>query len=82
MQLKSSIPASLASPIVLPLATIAIALAIFIVDTFTLLDIAIAVLYVLVVVMAADFLPNRGVVLVAWLAGSALTILGYLSSTT
>jgi PAS domain S-box-containing protein len=79
MQLKSSAPASIASPIVLPLATIAITLAIFIVDTFTLLDIAIAVLYVLVVVMAADFLPSRGVVIVSS-ACAALTILGYLFS--
>jgi PAS domain S-box-containing protein len=79
MQLKSSTPVSIASPIVLPLSTIAIALAIFIVDTFTVLDIAIAVLYVLVVVMAADFLPSRGVVLVSS-ACAALTILGYLIS--
>ena len=40
MRLKSSISAAIASPIVLPLATIATALAIFIVDTFTLLDFA------------------------------------------
>jgi PAS domain S-box-containing protein len=79
MQLKSSAPAPIASPIVLPLATIAITLAIFIVDTFTLLDIAIAVLYVLVVVMAADFLPSRGVVIVSS-ACAALTILAYLFS--
>ena len=79
MQLKSSAPAPIASPIVLPLATIAITLAIFIVDTFTLLDIAIAVLYVLVVVMAADFLPSRGVVIVSS-ACAALAILAYLFS--
>jgi PAS domain S-box-containing protein len=80
MQLKSPpIPASIAPPIVLPLATIAIGLAIFIVDTFTLLDIAIAVLYVLVVVMAADFLPSRAVVLVSS-ACAVLTVLSYLFS--
>src|SRR5215510_13662389 len=78
MQLKSPIPA-IASPIVLALVAIAIGLAIFVVDTFTLLDIAIAVLYVLVVVMAADFLPRRGVVLVSS-ACAALTILSYLFS--
>jgi PAS domain S-box-containing protein len=78
MQQKSPLAAFDASSI-LPLAASAIALAIFIVDTFTLLDIAIAVLYALVVVMAADFLQQRGVVLVSTTC-VALTISSYLLS--
>src|SRR5262245_65781583 len=78
MQQRSPFPGLSASS-VLPLAAGAIAVVIFIVDTFTLLDIAIAVLYVLVVVMAADFLPSRAVVLVSS-ACAALTVLSYLFS--
>ena len=78
MQQKSPFP-SLSAASILPLAAGAIAVAIFVVDTFTLLDIAIAVLYVLVVVMAADFLPQRGVVLIA-AACMVLTIMSYLLS--
>jgi PAS domain S-box-containing protein len=78
MQHGSRIPAFAASQI-LPLAAGAIAIGIFVVDTFTILDIAIAVLYVVVVLMAATFLPRRGVLVVA--SGcAALTVLGYLLS--
>ena len=53
--------------------------AIFAVDTFTLLDIAIAVLYVVVVLLAANVLQRRGVLLVS--AGClALTVSSFLLS--
>ena len=78
MQQKSPL-AAFAAASILPLATGAIALAIFVVDTFTLLDIAIAVLYALVVVMAADFLQQRGVVVVSTTC-VALTLSSYLLS--
>ena len=42
-----------------------LAIAIFVVDTMTPLDIAVAMLYVLVVLMAARFCTARGVMLVA-----------------
>jgi PAS domain S-box-containing protein len=57
----------------------AIAIAIFLIDTATTLDIAIAVLYVIVVLVAANFLPQRGVLLVA--SGClSLTVLSFLIS--
>jgi hypothetical protein len=55
----------------------ALAIIIFVIDTFTPLDIAIAVLYVIVVLMAANFLRRRGVVLVS-LACVALTVLSFM----
>jgi PAS domain S-box-containing protein len=75
MQDGSPSSAFAASP-VLPVAAGAIALAIFIVDTATPLDIAIAVLYVVVVLMAANSFQRRGVLLVAS-ACLALTLLSY-----
>jgi PAS domain S-box-containing protein len=57
----------------------ALAIGIFVIDTLTTLDIAIAVLYVAVVLMAANFLERRGVLLVS--AGClALTVFGFLLS--
>jgi two-component system sensor kinase FixL len=50
---------------------------IFAIDTFIPFDIAIAVLYVIVVLMAANSLPRRGVILVS-LACVALTVLSYM----
>src|SRR5262245_55664490 len=65
-----------ASP-VLPVLAGVLAVAIFIVDTILPLDIAIAVLYVIVVLMAANFCQRRGVILVA--AGClGLTMASYL----
>lgn len=62
--------------IVLPLLTIVIAVAIFVVDTLTPLDIAVAVLYVAVVLLAVDFTNFVGIMLVA--AGCAvLTVLSF-----
>ncbi len=75
---KSPFSAFAASPI-LPLATGALAVGIFVVDTFTILGMAIAVLYAVVVLMAANFLRRRGILLVGS-ACVALTVLGYLVS--
>jgi len=55
----------------------ALAIIIFAIDTFTPLDIAIAVLYVIVVLMAANFLRRRGVILVS-LACAGLTVLSFI----
>jgi two-component system, LuxR family, sensor kinase FixL len=55
----------------------ALAVIIFVIDTFTPLDIAIAVLYVIVVLMAANFLRQRGVILVG-LACAGLTLLSFI----
>jgi PAS domain S-box-containing protein len=61
----------------LPIAAVALALAIFILDAVTALDMAVAVLYVVVVLMAAKVLDRRGVLLVS--AGClALTLVAYL----
>lgn len=61
------------------IAAAAFAIAIFAVDTFTLLDIAVAVLYVVVVLMAANAFQRRGVLLVS--AGClVLTVSSFLLS--
>src|SRR5262245_10669480 len=76
MEHKPLSPASSASPIFLVILG-ALAIGIFLVDTIVPLDIAIAVLYVVVVLLAANFLQRRGVLLVA--AGClALTVLSFL----
>ena len=54
----------------------ALATIIFVIDTFVSLDIAIAVLYVIVVLMSANFLRRRGVILVA-LGCAGLTLLSF-----
>src|SRR5271165_7388249 len=65
-----------AASIVLPVATVTAAIAIFIADTVTDIDVAFAVLYVVVILMAARFLSARGVMLVA--AGCVvLTVFSY-----
>lgn len=62
--------------IVLPFLTAFIAIAIFVVDTVTSLDIAVAVLYVAVVLLAVDFTDVVGTIAVA--AGCAfLTVLSF-----
>src|SRR5271166_2762920 len=64
------------SSLTLPIATAALAVAIFIADIHTPLDVAIETLYVVVVLMAARFCQPRGVVLVT--AGCVcLTWLGF-----
>jgi len=55
----------------------ALAIIIFAIDAFTPLDIAIAVLYVIVVLMAANFLRRRGVILFG-LACAGLTLLSFI----
>jgi PAS domain S-box-containing protein len=62
-----------------PLLAGAIAAGVFIVDTFTTLETAIAALYVIVVLLAANVLQRRGILLVG--SGCAvLTVFGYLWS--
>ncbi len=61
-------PAQVSS--VLPLLAAVVAVAIFVVDTLTLFDIAVAVLYVAVVLLAVDFTGFAGILAVA--AGCAL----------
>ena len=53
-----------------------VAAAIFVVDTLTTLDIAIAVLYVAVVLLAMDFAGRKGILIVAG-ACAVLTVLSY-----
>jgi PAS domain S-box-containing protein len=65
-----------AAKLILPLIALAFATAIFAIDTFTPLGIAVAVLYVVVVLMASRFLQGRGVLLVS-AACIALTVLSY-----
>ena len=65
-------PTSLGSP-VLPLAAGALALAIFVIDTFTPFGMAVAVLYVIVVLMAATFCDRRGTLIVG-MGCAALTL--------
>ena len=60
----------------LPLAAILFAVAVFVIDTFTPLGIAVAVLYVVVVLMAGQFFQRPGVLIVGF-ACIALTILSY-----
>src|SRR5258708_1921648 len=61
------------------LLAVALASAIFTIDTATTLDIPIAVLYVIVVLLAANFLPRRGVLIVASIC-LALTLLSHVLS--
>ena len=72
-------PSFLRASRILPFIAGAFALGVFVVDTVTTLDIAIAVLYVVVVLLAADNFQRRGVLLVS-LGCLALTVLGYLLS--
>jgi two-component system sensor kinase FixL len=58
------------------LVALALAVAIFIIDTFTPLGIAVAALYAIVVVLAARLISRAGVLAVAW-GLLALTVLSY-----
>jgi signal transduction histidine kinase len=78
MKPRSYAPAIATSPI-LPLATVALTIGIFVLDTVTNLEIAVAVLYVAVVLMSVGFCQKRGVVLVA-LGCAALTVLSFFIS--
>lgn len=63
----------------LPYIAAALAIAIFVVDTFTPFGMAVAVLYVIVVLMAANFCDRRGLLLVS-IGCAALTVLAFLLS--
>jgi PAS domain S-box-containing protein len=67
------------SPATLPVLAAVLALAIFLLDTLTLLDSAVAILYVLVVLLAANFTSRNGIL---WIAAgcAALTLLSYVVS--
>jgi len=67
---------AIAPALVLPVVTAALAIAIFVVDTVTDLEIAVAVFYVAVVLMSVSFCRKRGVLLVS-LACMGLTVLSY-----
>lgn len=60
----------------LPFAAIALAVVIFLFDTFSPFGMAVAVLYVLVVIMVANFCEQRGVLIVA-IACGALTLIAF-----
>jgi signal transduction histidine kinase len=75
MKLRSYAPTNKTS-LVLSVATAALAIGIFVIDTLTDLEIAVAVLYVAVVLMSVGFCRRRGVVLVS-LGCMALTALSY-----
>ena len=62
--------------LLLPSLAAIVAIAIFVVDTVTPLDIAIAVLYVAVVLLAMDFAGRNGILIVAG-GCAALTVLSY-----
>jgi PAS domain S-box-containing protein len=80
MQLKlKPHPYGFSTSQILPLIAGAIGVGIFLVDTFTTLDFAIAVLYVVVILAAANFLRRRGILMVGALC-AALTVFGYLVS--
>ena len=68
---------SFAATVFLSLVAVGFATAIFAIDTFTPLGLAVAVLYVVVVLMAGRFLDRRGVFVVA-VACVTLTIVSYL----
>src|SRR5262245_18022174 len=63
--MHKSTPAALSASILPPMIAGLFAIAVFIVDTITPLDIAVAVLYVVVVLMAANYFNLRGVLLVS-----------------
>ena len=80
MKLTSHFTA-LQSPLVLPIVTLALAIAIFTADTLTDLEIAAPVLYVVVVLLSVRFCDRRGVILVS-LGCMALTVLSYFLAAT
>jgi PAS domain S-box-containing protein len=75
--MQRRLSARLGTAPIAPATAAAFAMAIFLVDAITPLDVAVAVLYVVVVLLAASFLERRGVLLVA--AGClSLTVVAYL----
>jgi PAS domain S-box-containing protein len=76
---RRPLSARLGTTPILPATAAAFAMVIFLVDAVTPLDVAVAVLYVVVVLLAAGFLERRGVLLVA-AACLSLTAAAYLMS--
>jgi PAS domain S-box-containing protein len=76
---RRPLSARLGTTPILPATAAAFAMVIFLVDAVTPLDVAVAVLYVVVVLLAAGFLEQRGVLLVA-AACLSLTAAAYLMS--
>src|SRR4051794_11575018 len=74
---RAARPRSIVLMSALPVVAAAIAVAIFIIDAFVAVDIAIAVLYVAVVLMSVTFFGRRGVIAVSAVC-MALTILAFL----
>ncbi|MEA2922985.1 MAG: two-component system, LuxR family, sensor kinase FixL [Alphaproteobacteria bacterium] len=72
-----ALPPTLSNPPLLPIIAGVLAVGIFVVDTASTLDMAIAVLYCVVVLMGASFLQRRGVLLLSSTC-LALTVLSYL----
>ncbi len=70
------VPAPRRTRIAVPVLTAIVAVAIFVVDTMTPLDIAVAVLYVAVVLLAVDFAGYSGILAIA-AACAALTITSF-----
>jgi len=77
---RKAFPAIAASSI-RPAVVVTLALAIFVADTLTDLEIAVAVFYVAVVLLSVNFFQKRGVVLVS-LGCMALTLLSYVLTPT
>ena len=73
---RSSYVPTIVNSSILPFVAAAITIGIFVVDTLTDLEIAVAVLYVAVVLMSVGFCRKRGVVLVS-LGCMALTVLSH-----
>jgi two-component system, LuxR family, sensor kinase FixL len=75
--MKHQLPSPVSSSFLALIAAGAIAIGVFTLDTFTPLEVASAVLYVVAVILVANFFQRRGVLLVA--AGCiALTVFSYL----
>ncbi|MEA2945131.1 MAG: two-component system, LuxR family, sensor kinase FixL, partial [Alphaproteobacteria bacterium] len=61
--LTDRLGASFSTSSLLPVIAVAFAIGIFVIDTVTPLEAAVAVLYVVVIMLASGFLPRRGVLL-------------------
>jgi hypothetical protein len=68
-----------ATPTTLPIATIALVIGVFILDTLIDVEVAVGVLYLPVVLFAARVFKTRGIVLVA-VGCAALALLGHVLS--
>jgi two-component system sensor kinase FixL len=75
--INKSTPAAVSASILPPLTAGLFAIAVFVIDTITPLDIAVAVLYVVVVLLAANYFNLRGVLLVS-MGCLSLTVLSFL----